>query len=1038
MPLRSLSAPLASILVFLASTLAFGQVLDSDSLGGLSARGIGPGAMGGRISDITAVSTGQRLTIYVGAASGGVWKSVDSGTTFKPIFDKQPTQSIGSIAIDPSNPETVWVGTGESWVRNSVSVGTGLYRSKDGGESWDLMGLADSEHLSRILIHPKDGNIVYACALGHLWNPNQERGVFKTTDGGKTWNKILYVDENTGCAEMATNPQNPNVLYAAMWQVRRQPWTFTSGGPGGGLFKSTDAGATWHPIRKGLPDGDLGRIGMAVAASQPSRVYAVVEARNHTALFRSDDAGESWKEMNSSFNVSGRPFYFARIVVDPNVPDRVYKPGFGFTVSEDGGRSFSAVFSLDDFGGGVHPDHHAIWINPKNSEEVLDGNDGGVYRSLDRANHFRFLNNIPVGQFYHVSTDMEDPYNVYGGLQDNGSWVGPSRYPGGIANRHWRVIGGGDGFWAFADPTDHDLMYVEYQGGHISRVRGSTGESKEIQPLPRANEPDFRFNWNTPIHMSPNHAGTIYIGAQFLFRSHDRGESWERISPDLTTQDPAKQHQEQSGGLTIDNSDAEKYETIFAIAESPKDEKVIWAGTDDGNVQVTRDGGKKWTNVIKNISGLPAGTWVSCIEASNAEPGTAYATFDGHATGNMKTYVFQTTDYGKTWSSLSTADLKGYAHVVREDPVNPNLLFLGTESGLFLTIDRGAHWAQFTGHLPNVAVRDAVIQPRESDLVIATHGRGIYVIDDLTPLRALTPQILAQDAAFLPARPAVLGLPVDEQRFDGNAEYMGRSLPETAPITYYLKKRNIIGVLKFEIYDSRDQLVATLQGDSRRGVDRVQWAERIKPPKVPPAASLVEQPYAFFGPEVPEGTYKVKMIKGQNTYTSEIKMVADPRARASADDRALQHKVVLELYDMLGQLTYLVDATVDLRDQARQRASQTGIDPQLKAQVEKFAATLEDFRSSLVASKEGGMITGERKLREKLGELYGGVNGSVERPTQSQLERKDVLAKQLDEAKSKFDSLTTKDLAPMNAALEKATQPPLKVLSPEDWNKKQQ
>src|SRR5208337_2186584 len=661
--------------------------LDSDTLSGLPIRAIGPAAMGGRIADITAAHEGLRLTIYVGSASGGVWKSVDGGTTFKPIFDKQPTQSIGAVAIDPSNPQTVWVGTGESWVRNSVSVGTGVYRTRDGGENWEAMGLPDSEHISRIIVHPRDSNTVYACALGHLWNANLERGVFKTTDGGKTWNKLLYRNDSTGCAEMAMDPQDPGVLYAAMWDVRREPHNFRSGGPGSGLFKSTDSGATWHELRKGLPQGDLGRIGIAVAPSNRARVYAVVEAKNHTALFRSDDAGESWAEVNNSFNVSGRPFYFARLVADPKNPDRVYKPGFVLTVSEDGGKSFSAAFSTSEsFSEAVHSDHHALWIDPDNPDQMVEGTDGGVYQSLDRASHWRFLSNLPVSQFYHVSADMADPYNVYGGLQDNGTWMGPSRAADGIGSRHWRNIGMGDGFWAFSDPADSDYAYAEYQGGMIARFRKSTGESKDVKPLPRSGEPEFRFNWNAPIHMSANHPGTIYLGGQFLFRSRDHGESWDRISPDLTTNDPARQHQEMSGGLTIDNSDAEKFETIYTISESPKNGEVIWVGTDDGNVQVTRDGGKHWTNVAKNIPGLPAGTWVSTIEASHFDPAVAYATFDGHATGDMKTYVYQTKDYGQTWTSLSTSDLSGYAHVVRQDLVNANLLFVGTGSGFFFRL----------------------------------------------------------------------------------------------------------------------------------------------------------------------------------------------------------------------------------------------------------------------------------------------------------------------------------------------------------------
>ena len=1024
-------------LALAASAQNVDVTLDSDTISGLPIRAIGTAASGGRIADIAAVHENGRLTIYVGSASGGVWKSVDGGTTFKPMFDKQPSLSIGSVAIDPSNPQTVWVGTGESWVRNSVSVGTGIYRSRDGGEDWEMLGLPDSEHISRVIVHPKDSNTVFACALGHLWNSNTERGVFKTTDGGKTWNKLLYRNDSTGCAEMVMDPQDPSVLYAAMWDVRREPHNFRSGGPGSGLFKSTDSGATWHELRKGMPEGDLGRIGIAVAPANHNRVYAVVEAKNHTALFRSDDAGDSWIETNNSFNVSGRPFYFAHLVADPKNPDRVYKPGFFLTVSEDAGKSFSGMFSASEgFGGGNHGDHHALWIDPENSDQMLLGTDGGVYQSLDRGAHWRFLSNLPVSQFYHVSADMADPYNVYGGLQDNGTWMGPSRATDGIANRHWKNIDGGDGFWAFSDPSDPDFAYAEYQGGKISHFRKSTGESKDIQPLARAGEQDFRFNWNAPIHLSPNYKGMIYLGAQFLFRSRDHGESWERISPDLTTNDPARQHQELSGGLTIDNSDAEKFETIYSIAESPKNGEVIWVGTDDGNVQVTRDGGKHWTNVSKNVSCAPAGTWVSTIEASHFDPAAAYATFDGHAAGDMKTYVCQTKDYGKTWTSLATSELTGYAHVVREDLVNPKLLFVGTEFGLFLSIDGGAHWAQFKGSLPNVAVRDIAIQPRESDLMLATHGRGIYILDDLTSIRALTPELLAKDLVMLPSRPSVLALPAGEQRFDGDAEFHGRSIPEAAAIVYYQKKRHIFGDLKLDIYDSKGQLVASLQGDKRKGLNKVQWPERAKPPKMPPAAGLVENQYAFYGPQAQEGTYAVKLTKGKEVYTSEVKLVPDPRSKSTAADRGLQHKTVTQLYDMLSQLTYIVDATSDLSQQVKQRTAAAS-DAALKEQLHALSTKLEDFRSTLVSVKEGGMITGEKKLREHLGELYGAVNGYSGRPTQSQVESAVLLVKQLDAAGAEFKTITTSQIPGINTALQGKQMAPLTAASREDWDKKQ-
>jgi hypothetical protein len=483
---------------------------------------------------------------------------------------------------------------------------------------------------------------------------------------------------------------------------------------------------------------------------------------------------------------------------------------------------------------------------------------------------------------------MEYPYNVYGGLQDNNSWMAPSRKPGGISNRDWKLTGFGDGFWSFVDPTDADIVFSEYQGGNLLRFRKSTGEIKDIKPYAREGEAKYRFNWNTPIHLSPTQPGTMYYGAQFLFRSKDRGDSWERLSPDLTTNDPAKQKQEESGGLTADNSTAENHCTIFAIAESPKDARLIWVGTDDGNLQLTRDGGKTWTNVGLNLPGLPKNTWVSSVEASRFDAATALATFDGHMTGDMKPYVYRTTDYGATWTALATADLKGYAHIVRQDRVNPNLLFLGTESGLFVSLDAGVQWGQFTGGFPSVAVRDIVIHPRDHDVVLATHGRGVWIIDDITPLRQLTPKILDSEVAFLESRPSTLVLSGFEGRSDGDGEYTAPSPDDTAGIAYYLKKRHMFGDLKLEIYDAKGNKVSSFTGGKRRGLNRVDWPMRLPPPRIPAATSLVGHPGAFTGPRVPEGTYTVKLIKGKDTFTSELKLLPDPRSKSSPADRALQ------------------------------------------------------------------------------------------------------------------------------------------------------
>ncbi|HYG61045.1 MAG TPA: glycosyl hydrolase, partial [Thermoanaerobaculia bacterium] len=924
----------------------------------------------------------------------------------------------------------------------------GVYRSTDAGETWQRVGLEASERVARIAVHPKDGNVVWVCATGALWSSHPERGVYKTADGGKSWKRVLGVDADTGCSDLAVDPQDPRILYAGMWQFRRTPWSFDSGGAGSGLYKSTDGGETWRELEKGLPAGEKGRIAVAVAPSRPSVVYTLVEAEK-TALYRSDDVGESWAEVNSSFTVSGRPFYFALVVVDPTDFDRVYKPGFTLGVSSDGGRSFGSPFS--SFENSVHSDHHALWIDPRNPQHLLLGTDGGLYISYDRGRRWRMVRGLPISQFYRVSYDMAEPYNVYGGLQDNGSWRGPSRSVAGIQNRDWENIGMGDGFYAFADPADPEYAYVEYQGGMISRLRLSTGERKEIRALPREGEEGLRFNWNTPIHLSPNENGTIYLGSQYLLRSRDRGDSWERISPDLTTNDPRKQQQATSGGLTIDNSTAENHTTIYAIAESPKNGKVIWAGTDDGNLQVTRDGGATWANVAANVPGVPRGTWVSGVEASPHDEATAFATFDVHATGDMKTYVYRTTDFGRTWTALMPAaipeaagtgeTLDGYAHVIRQDVVNPDLLFLGTETGLFVSIDGGARWARFTGNLPRVAVRDLAIHPRDSDLIIATHGRGIYILDDITPLRALTREVLDAEVALLPSRPSALAIPASIQDFAGDDEFVGANPPEAAAITYYLKKRHLFGDLKLEVYDAQGAKIATLPGGKRRGINRVAWPMRLPAPKLPPANSLVANQFTFVGPRVPAGPYMVKLVKGDQTLTGEVRLVPDPRSTHPEADRTLQQRTAMELYRRLEDLTYVVDAAVAARDGARQRAAALPAGDRLRRRLEALAGELETFRNGLVASGEGGMLSGEEQLREKLGDLYGAVNGYEGRPTQSQIDYARVLDGELERAAARFEAIRASALSAdgeIGRELARRKLEPIRVPSREEWQKERE
>lgn len=1019
-------------LVWSLPGIGAGQVqFDSNTFGGLHARSIGPAVMSGRIAALDAIGE-DPLTIYAGAATGGVWKSKDGGITWKPIFDDHP-QSIGAIRIDPSNPDVVWVGTGESWTRNSVSVGAGLYKTTDAGDSWALVGLEDSERIARIVVSSRNGDTVFVCATGQLWSANEERGVFKTVDGGASWEKVLYVDQDTGCSDIAIDPQDPDTLYAAMWQFRRYPDFFESGGPGSGLYKSTDGGRSWRELADGLPKGDKGRIAVAVAPSRPNRVYAVVESEN-TALYKSDDLGQSWEMMNNSFAVQGRPFYFAYVVVDPVDFERVYKPGYYLAVSSDSGRSFSSLIG-GGFRSRVHPDHHALWINPSNPHELVLGTDGGVYMSYNRGNQFRMIKALPLSQFYEVSYDMDWPYNVYGGLQDNNTWMGPSRAAGGVQNRHWKVIGTGDGFHAYRDFDDPNIVYVEYQGGRLQRYHLATEEVKAIAPLPGGGEPEYRFNWNAPLHLSRNSPSVIYFGAQYLFRSADKGESWERISPDLTTNDPRRQRQKESGGLSIDNTTAENNTTIYTISESPLDGQVIWVGTDDGLVQVTRDGGDTWTNVTANLPELPEGLWVSHVEASPHHEAAAHVTVDGHRSGDMSSYVYRTTDFGATWQSIVGEGLESFAHVVVQDPIKPDLMFVGTESGLYISLDGGQQWARFEGGMPKVPVRDIDIHPRDHDLIIGTHGRGIYILDDLTPLRSLSAEILDSNFALLPSRDAIMVLSGGLSEYSGHDEFVGSNPPEAASLFFYQKKRHIFGDLKIEIYDPQGQLVSTIPAPKVRGLNRADWPMRLPPPKMPPAATLV---FAFLGPRVPEGVYTYKVIKGKETFEGTVNLVPDPRSPHSVEDRQSQQQTALDLYHKLQDLTYLVETLLDIRDQAEARAQEAGAKSGVGKKLQRYIDEVDELQSSLVSSS-AGVFADDPKLREDLGNLFGDIVRFDGRPTRSQLDRTEFLGEELERVKVSFATITTtRDLSQINSQLEGRGLDPIRVMSREQWDVEQE
>jgi photosystem II stability/assembly factor-like uncharacterized protein len=1023
------------------SSLAAQQAkFDSDTISGLGMRNIGSAEMSGRVDAITAVREQGRLTVYIASASGGVWKSVNGGTTFKPVFDKQPVQSVGALAIDPKNPKTIWAGTGEPWTRNSTSVGGGVFKSTDGGDNWTFVGLKDSERISKILIDPADTNTVYVCTPGKLWSDSEDRGVYKTSDGGKSWNKILKgANLSTGCSMMSMSSRDSKTLFVGMWDFRRKGWTFRSGGEsptalsGSGLFTSTDGGATWTDLNqnnaKGLPAKPWGRIAVTIAPSNPGIVYALIESPS-SALYRSDDGGKTWTQRDASNLMVWRPFYFANLIVDPKNENKVYKPDLGMIMSEDGGKSFSGV------SGGMHGDVHDVWVDPDNTDHLISGDDGGVWYSYDGGNNWWKAENLPISQFYHVSVDNADPYHVYGGLQDNSEWIGDSAYPGGITNSRWENLGGGDGFFVFPDPADPDYVYAESQGGYISRVNRVTHSSRNIKPEQNYGEGKLRFNWNTPIHISPNEKGTIYIGAQFLFRSRDHGQSWERISPDLTTNDPEKQKQEESGGVTVDNSDAETHTTIYSISESPKNGQVIWVGTDDGNVQVTRDGGKTWTNVVGNAPGLPKASWVSWVEASQFDPATAYATFDRHTFGDMEPYVFKTSDYGKTWTPLAVqqSGVRGYAHVIKEDIVSPNLLFLGTEFGLWMSLDGGKQWSQYKGgEFPNVAVRDIVVQPRESDLVVATHGRGIWIIDDITPLRSLTPEVMAKEVAFLLGNPTQQRLNAFGGWAEGDATFAGQNPPSAAVITYYQQKRHIFGRMKIEVFDEQGKLMDTLPANNRRGLTRVQWSMMLKAPRVPPAASAAGS--ATVGPRVLPGTYTVKMTRGDQVYTTKLVVSLDRRAKFTAADRKVQFDTVMGMYGLMRDMSFDVDRINSVRVVLADRAAKVPADDPLHSRLISLADRADEIRRKIVATKEGGAVTGEERIREKASNVYGAVNGFEGRPGEYQVSRIASLKHELDDVVKEFDAFISKELAEVNASL---TQKKLETIQPmnrADWEK---
>ena len=957
--------------------------------GDLSARQIGPAVMSGRISDMENHPT-DPMIIYAGSAGGGVWKSNDAGTTFYPIFDDH-AQSIGAVELDPNDPDnTIYVGTGEPWPRNSVSIGDGLYKSNDGGNNWKKIGLENSERIANIIVNPENSNEIYVAVLGALWSDSNERGVYKSNDGGETWENILFLNNSTGCADLAIDPSNPKILYASMWEFRRTAWSFNSGGDNSALYKSTDGGENWSKIHNGFPEGKLGRLAIGVSKSNPNTLYTVIESEKNEdkGLYKSTDGGENWEQKNNDFGITVRPFYFSRIVVDPKDEDIVVKAGLYGSISKDGGETFENL-------GNMHADIHDMVFDINNSDIMYVGTDGGVYRSWNKGVTMEIVENLPLSQFYHISVDNEEPYNIYGGLQDNGSWYGPSFAAGGISAKHWNAVGQGDGFRVLRHPTKN-IIYSEMQGAeNVWRYDVDNNLVKTIQPLPVDGYEEYRFNWNTPIETSKNNSDRLYIGSQYVHRSNDTGNTWEIISPDLTTNDPTKQNQEDSGGLSMDNSGAENHTTIFTITESPLNENIIWAGTDDGNIQVTKNGGKSWKNVIGNVSGVPKNTWVYHIEASVHDENTAYVVFDGHTSGDMKAYAYKTNDLGKTWTNIiPNDDVIGFTRNIQEDYENPNLLFLGTELGLYITINGGDRWSKFTKNVPPVAVHYIELQSQTNDLVMGTHGRGVIIIDDISPLREINEDNLSNKLYFFERDQFEI------QEFGGFSDSFGRETqffganPSlSCEIQYLLPKRHTFGKMTMEIQDMDGNKITTLNPGKSKGINTVNWSYNMRTPKIAKAKTLSFG--GFTSPTVPAGDYKVVIKKGRDTFEKVINVAYKNNAGLSDDDRKFQFETVMKLFNMTEELAYMVYVIDEL-------ISNENTDDQISSK-------LNELKKSLVITTGDNYVGAAKKqLREKMADLYSKVASSYDKPSANELDNLALIEEEMKSANKRYSKIIKK------------------------------
>jgi photosystem II stability/assembly factor-like uncharacterized protein len=1040
------------------------QPSPTDKFKNLEFRELGPAVMGGRIDDFAVMESNPNI-VYVGTASGGVWKTTNNGTTWEPVFDKESVSTIGDIAIAPSDPSVLWVGTGEPNNRQSSSWGDGAYKSLDGGKTWKKMGLEATRHIGRIVIHPKNPDVVYVAALGHLWGPNAERGVYKTADGGKMWTQVLKINEDTGVSDIAMDPESPDTLYAAAYERRRTPYGFNGGGPDSAIYKTSDGGATWKKLTKGLPyenGGDTGRIGLDVYRKDPHIVYALVQ-HEKGGIYRSEDNGETWKKMSDT---NPRPSYYSQVRIDPNNDLRIWALGAQMFYSEDGGKTFSTQRVRS-----IHGDFHAMWIDPGDSNRMITGSDGGIHWSYDAGKSWDFINTIAIGQFYEVALDNEKPYHMCGGLQDNGSWCGPIQTltRDGIGNEDWQVIHGGDGFYAAIDNVEPWIVYTESQDGYIGRRDLRTGQQRAIRPEAKAGEPHYRFQWNSPVAVSAHEHATVYYGGNYLFRSTDRGDNWIRLGGDMTS--GTDRNKLQILGKTPDKNTlsrhdgVQEYPTITTLSESPLTANVLWVGTDDGNVQVTRDGGKTWKNVAAKVPGVPKGTYVSRVVASRTGEGTALVTFDGHRSDDNNIYIFATSDYGESWKAIRNGipDSAGSVHVVREHPRNTNLLFAGTEFGLWVSWDRGANWTALKNNFPTVPVDDIEIQARENDLVLATHGRSIWVFDDLTPIEKMDSNVAASPITFFAPRNATTWHIRNRRWSAGQKMFTAKNPPYGAILSYYLKEAvppeapkkdkddkmkaeadaKKEGKAKITVLDKDGKVIREIDGPGAAGVNRTNWDLRWTPAAepTPQQREAIEAGYGFGprGPLVDPGEYTIKIKAGDQDATQKVTVEEDTRITISAADRAARREALNQVYAMVkstdkdrSTMEGIQTALKAAQEQWKKDAGNTGA-AKIPDEIVKAAGELQKkvdaVAQKFVREREGLGNAGpplEWKpdpLPNQVQDLLGDLDGFAAAPSGQQKEKLAELTPLVSDASAQVKKIAEEDLPALNKKMNDAGIP---------------